>query len=53
MPRFAFMRELLLAPDMASIKIEDHYRNTVRDSHKDKYRTAPVQHPDPSCMIIK
>ncbi|CAE7493734.1 unnamed protein product, partial [Symbiodinium sp. CCMP2456] len=40
--RFSFMKELLLAPSMAQIKIEDHYRSVVRDSHKDKYRTVTL-----------
>ena len=37
------MKEILLAPSLAELMIEDHYRSVVRDSHKDKYRTARWQ----------
>ena len=40
------MREILLAPSLAELTIEDHYRSVVRDSHKDKCRTARWQNKD-------
>ena len=40
-PRFGFTQEILLAPSLGELVIEDHYRSLVRDNHKDKYRTVP------------
>ena len=30
-------------PTLVTIKVEDHYRNVVREKKKDKYRTVPCR----------
>ena len=52
--RWAFMREVLLDPTLASIEIEDCYRSIVTDRHRDRYVTVPrlPSHELPSPIIL-
>ena len=42
--RFQFMREILLAPTLADVVVEDHYKSFTRDRHTDRYVTVTWLH---------